>query len=105
MLSNNRIVGTLKYVTGYTGFDTVVENQSGNYLALKFDTNVEEPDSITVELVGGEKGPVTLDDDHIHVMRIKDKTIKTIKVVTTVDEQEYVENYDISRLVLTLASE
>lgn len=105
MLSNNRIVGTLKYVTGYTGFSSVSEEQSGNYLALKFDTNVEEPDSITVELVGGTKGPVTLDEDRMHVMRIKDKTIKTIKVVTTVDEQEYVENYDISRLVLTPVSE
>lgn len=50
------ITGTLKNVTGYTEFSSKPAEQSGHYLALKFD--VTPTDAVTtVELVGGTKGP------------------------------------------------
>lgn len=99
-VEGNSITGTLKYVTDYTGFnDSVVEEQSGNYLAIKVDT-VDEVDSITVELVGGTKGPVTLDEDRIHVMRIKDVESQSIKIVATKGEESCSETFDISGLTL-----
>ena len=35
-IRDNVVSGTLKYVKGYNDFSTVEEEQSGNYLALKF---------------------------------------------------------------------
>ena len=82
-VSNNEITGTLKYVTGYTGFSGNPEQQEGNYLALKF-TPVDEDDVITVELLGGTVGhPVTLDEDLNMVLRIGDPKKQKIRVVTT----------------------
>lgn len=79
-VEGTEITGTLNYVTGYTGFNSSqVEEQSGNYLALDF--NAEPfPSSLTVELVGGSKGPVTLtNEDHFCVFLVK-ATTQSIKV-------------------------
>ena len=76
------ITGTLKYVTGYTGFSSNPSEQSGNYLALKFDF-IPEDAVTTVEVVGGTKGPVTLDNDKNIVLLIKNKDSQTIKVTVT----------------------
>lgn len=82
-VDNNEITGTLKYVTGYTGFSGEPELQEGNYLALKF-TPVDEDDVITVELLGGNTGhPVTLDEDLNMVLKIGDPKKQKIRVVTT----------------------
>ena len=81
-IQGTAISGTLNYVTGYTGFNGLeVDEQSGNYLALKFDSD-PWPTSLTVELVGGTKGPVTLTEgtDDLCVFRITSNTAQSIKV-------------------------
>ena len=85
VIGESEITGTLKHVTGYTGFSSNTSEQEGNYLALKVDADSEDAVA-TVELVGGTKGPVTLDDDMNIVLLIKNKDTQSIKV--TVDDGE-----------------
>lgn len=98
-IANSAITGTLKYVTGYTGFSGDVSLQSGNYLAIKVEANA---DAITVELVGGTVGhPVTLDEDGMIVLRIADTSTQSITVVATKGNIAETHNLSISGLVLT----
>lgn len=81
VVGENAITGSLKHVTGYTGFSSKTSEQEGHYLALKFD--VTPADAVTtVELVGGTKGPVTLDADQNIVLLVKSNT-QSVKVVST----------------------
>lgn len=99
VVGEDAITGTLKYVSGYTGFSSVVSEQAGNYLALRIDT--DEPEVLTtVELVGGTKGPVVLDDDMNIVLLIKDKNSQSIKVTMETDEDSLTKTYDLSGLTL-----
>lgn len=98
-ISGNEISGTLKYVTGYTGFSSVPAEQSGNYLALKFDSEPEDAE-ITVELLGGTKGPVTLDEDRIHVLRIANKDSQSIRVIAKSGDDTITETYGLSGLIM-----
>lgn len=70
-ITDRAVIGTLKYVTGYTGFSGDVSEQSGNYLV----THAEVPDvddvTITVEIDGAAHNPVTLDSDGILIARIR----------------------------------
>ena len=98
-IANGAITGTLKYVTGYTGFSGDVSEQSGNYLAIKVEADA---DSITVELVGGTLGhPVTLDEDGMIVIRITNTTTQSITVVATKGNVSETHNLSISGLTLT----
>lgn len=91
------IGGTLKYVTGYTGYSGDPALQQGNYLALRFNATL---DSVTtVEVIGGHSGPVTLDEDMNCVVRIENKSQK-IKVVTTYGDQSVETIYDLRSLTL-----
>ena len=99
VVGEDAITGTLKYVSGYTGFSSVVSEQAGNYLALRIDT--DEPEVLTtVELVGGTKGPVVLDDDMNIVLLIKDKNSQSIKVTMETDEDSLTKTYDLNGLTL-----
>lgn len=101
-MANHKITGTLHYVTGYTGFNsTVAEEQEGNYLALKFAPTPTDAE-VTVELVGGTKGPVklTYQDDIFRVFRITDKAKQSIKVTSTYKDTQVVDTYDLSGLTL-----
>lgn len=103
VVGRNDITGTLKYVTGYTGFSNKPEEQSGNYLVIRSEVPDAEDATITVEVVGGTKGPVTLDSDGIMVARIANKQQK-IRVVASLDGYEpYTRTFVLSGL--TLASE
>lgn len=82
VVSDDAITGTLKYVDDYSsafGGDL----SSGNYIALIFDTPDVTGATITVEIVGGVSGPVTLDNDRMFVGRIADKSTQAIKVVAS----------------------
>ena len=93
------ISGSLKNVTGYTGFSGDVSEQSGHYLALKF--TADEDAVVAVELVGGTVGhPVTLDEDMNIVIRITDTDNQSIKVIVTEDGQTMTLNYSLSGLEL-----
>ena len=76
----NEISGILNYVTGYTGFSGDTDEQSGNYLALKFA--IPEGASATVQLIGGVNGPASLGTDDYCVFRIAN-TSQVIRVVVT----------------------
>lgn len=98
-VGTDAITGTLKYVTGYTGFSGDPEEQEGNYLALK--VTAIEGATITVELINGTVGhPVTLDEDGMIVIRISDKATQSVQVVATKDSKSEVFNYAINGLTL-----
>ena len=101
----DEITGTLNYITGYTGFSSNEAEQSGNFLALKMGTNLEE--SITTEeLVGGTVGqPVTLDADMNIVLRISDIATQSIQVVTDNGAYSVTKDYSLSDLICKAASE
>lgn len=99
-VANGAITGTLKYVTGYTGFSGDVSEQSGNYLALK--VTAIEGATITVELINGTVGhPVTLDEDGMIVIRIADKTTQSVEVVATKDSLSETQRFSLTGLTLT----
>lgn len=91
------IAGTLKYVTGYTGFSGDPAEQSGNYLALHIVS--DDGATITVEHVGGPLGPVTLDDDGLLVTRVINSADKLI-VRATKNGVTATRTYTLSGLVL-----
>ena len=98
-VNGDEITGTLKHVTGYTGFSSNESEQSGNYLALKIET---VPDDVvtTVELVGGTKGPVTLDEDKNIVLLIKNKDMQSVKVVSTDGNETVTKTFGLTGLTL-----
>ena len=89
----------MKHVTGYTGFSGNTSEQEGNYLALKVDADSEDAVA-TVELVGGTKGPVTLDDDMNIVLLIKNKDTQSIKVTVDNGENSTTKTYGLIGLTL-----
>ena len=98
------ITGTLKYVTGYTGFSGDPAEQEGHYLALHIDTDAEA-DSIAVQLIGGDHGSAELDSDRTIILRIKNKQEK-IKIVAKKDGYpDTVKVYDLSGITLLPAEE
>ena len=99
VIDEDSITGTLNYVTGYTGFSSLEEQQSGNYLALKVDVGEETGVTTTVEVVGGDKGPVTLDEDMNIVLLIKDSSTQDVKVTCPKGNEIKTITYDLSGLV------
>ena len=99
VVSDDEVTGTLKYVDGYVDFSSNVSEQSGNYLTLKIEAEPAEAETV-VELVGGTKGPVTLDDDMNIVLLIKNKDTQSIKVTTTHNEESVTKTYGLSGLTL-----
>ena len=89
----------MKHVTGYTGFSSNTSEQEGNYLALKVDADSEDAVA-TVELVGGTKGPVTLNDDMNIVLLIKNKDTQSIKVTVDNGENSTTKTYGLIGLTL-----
>lgn len=90
-------------MTGYTGFSGIESEQSGNFLALHIDTEVEGA-TITVELVGGVNGAVTLDSDRTIILRIKNKSQK-IKIIASKEGYDTItKTYSLSGLTLESAN-
>lgn len=84
-VTDDVVSGTLKMVTDYTGFSSIAEEQSGNYIAMYCEANPNA--TITVELVGGRSGAVTLDDDGLIVLRVTDPS-QSIRVVASANGYE-----------------
>ena len=99
VVSDDEVTGTLKYVDGYVDFSSNVSEQSGNYLALKIEAEPAEAETV-VELVGGTKGPVTLDDDMNIVLLIKNKDTQSIKVTVDNGEDSATKTYGLTGLTL-----
>lgn len=102
VVGDSEITGTLHYVTGFTNFSSVPTDQEGHFLALKFSDT--EDATTTVEIVGGTKGPVTLDSDKNWVGRIESGDT-AIKVVTTKGDVSLTQTYGITSLTLEPKSE
>ena len=101
MVNETEVTGTLHYVTDYIGFNgTEPAEQEGNYLALKVDPKPIDGATIIVELVGGKKGPVTLDGDRMIVIRIENKDTQTIKVAARNSKNEIAKTYSLAKLTL-----
>lgn len=99
-IEDDAITGTLKYVTGYTGFSGDVSEQSGNYIALHIDTEIPA-DSITVELTNGTVGhPIALDEDRTIIIRISDTDTQTIEIVAKAGTATITKEYDLTGLTL-----
>lgn len=100
VIDGTEISGTLHYVENYTDFSSLPDQQSGNYLALK----VVAPDSekTTVEVLGGTKGPVTLDEDMNIVLLIADEESQSVKVTTTKGDESNSVTYGLSGLTLEI---
>ena len=94
------ITGTLKYVSDYTDFSSDVSLQSGNYLALKVVTDPVADVITTVELVGGQSGPITLDSDMNIVLRVTSNSTQSIKVVSTKAGVSTTKTYTLTGLTL-----
>lgn len=97
------IDGTLKYVDDYSsafGGDL----SSGNYLALHMTTPGIDGATITVEIINGTSGPVTLDPDGLWIGRIADKSTQTVKVVASKEGYDSVTlNFRLNALTLNQA--
>ena len=105
-VSDTEITGTLHYVTGYTGFHgSDPTEQEGNFLALKVDASSIEDVATVVELVGGTKGPVTLDADMNIVLHIQNKNTETVKVSRKKDALSEDKVYTLTNLTLEPKSE
>ena len=66
---------------------------------MKVET--DSPDAVvTVEIVGGSKGPVTLDEDMNIVCLIKDKNSQSIKVTVEDGEDTTSKTYGLTGLTL-----
>lgn len=95
-ITNGVARGTLAYVTGYTGFSGNVEEQSGNYIALKV-TGAPEDAVVTYQKVGGSAEPVTLDADRNIVIRVVDHNA-VLRFTVSKDGHDTVRDVDVSHL-------
>lgn len=98
------ITGTLKYVTGYTGYSQSPELQSGNFLALTLaDNDFSEYTSVKVGLDPSEgSGLVEIrnDPDHNVVARIADATTQKFVIVASNYFGSVTQEYDLSDLTI-----
>lgn len=97
-VGDSAITGTLHSVSGYTGFSGNVDQQSGHYLALH--VTCEDAEAITVELVGGTSGPVTLDEDGIIILLVANSTTQSVRVVATKGTYSRTLNYSLTGVTL-----
>ena len=97
-IEGTAITGTLKYVTGYTGFSGDESEQSGNYLALHFDA----PEAATIKVKLNIEA--TLDTDRICIFRVADKDEQVIEATLTMPDGQTVHKvYDLSGLTCETA--
>ena len=100
---SQQILGTLRYVTGYTGFSGDPAKQEGNFLALDLAATPDGTAVIKAEVIGGdsEGNPVTVDDG-ILVTRIANKSQK-IKITATNGDNVIERVYGLGSLKLKTA--
>ena len=91
VVGKDSITGTLKYVTGYTGFSSKTDEQQGNYLAIHAAVPGMADAKITVTVTK----PSVLDEDGLIVLLIKN----TSQTVTVKAEKE---GYDTVTKTFTL---
>ena len=100
---SQQITGTLRYVTGYTGFSGDPAKQEGNFLALDLAATPDGTAVIKAEVIGGdsEGNPVTVDDG-ILVTRVANRQQK-IKITATNGDNVIERVYGLGSLKLKTA--
>lgn len=84
-VANGAITGTLKYVTGYTGFSSKAKEQKGNFIALKItNSSADEIYAGIAPSVSG-KELVKLDPDGMIVIQVNDHENQEIRVEVVKD--------------------
>lgn len=93
-IKEGNIVGTLAKVEGYTGFSSVVEEQSGYYIALNVDK--WQGSSLRLDRTTGKGKPVPFKDDGNLVVRLggDQETVNTAKQLVIIIDGEEIK-YDI----------
>lgn len=97
-VGNDAITGTLKYVTGYTGFSGNPDLQKGNFIALK--VTAETGTTVQMKLENGESDWVTLDSDMNIVMRIADKDTQRVLVKASKDGVTVTDSFGLSGMTV-----
>lgn len=75
VVRDGRIFGHLKYVTEYTGFSGDPAEQQGYYVVLH--ATVPGQTGVTIK-AQSTQGPVTLDEDGILILFVRDKDVQTV---------------------------
>lgn len=96
-IDGTSITGTLKYIADYSSAFSGDE-ASGNYIALHFGVDVEGA-TLKAQVIGGDHGAVTLDEDGICIFRIKNNA-QSIKITASKDGEEYSKIYDLTGITL-----
>lgn len=97
VIGTDKITGTSKYVTGYTGWSGKKAEQKGNYLAVHFSCgNLVIGTSVTINVNG-----VDLDPDGLFVMRFRDESRKPKIVCKAIKDgyATFTKVYDCSEIV------
>lgn len=80
IMADGTVTGTIKYVTGYTGFDSVhKELQSGYYFPVHLG-DAYKGKSVTVQSIGKDKGQPKSGSDQDWVIRLSDKADRVLKI-------------------------
>ena len=98
LVTDESISGTLHYVSDYTGFSGSPELQSGNYLALRFNSNA---DTVEIRLNPSslpDADYVALDSEMNAVLRITDPETQVLHVRLTTGGEQEIKTYSLSGL-------
>lgn len=101
MITDDAITGTLKYVTGYTGFSSKAEEQAGNYLAVAVSSVPGA--EIKAKLDGDGKHFKTVTDGFL-VVRLADTTLP-LKLTATYGGKTVTRTLSLAGLTLEPAPE
>lgn len=96
VVANNAFAGKVKYVTGFTGYSGDPAEQSGYFLATEIEA--DSGAVVTVELIGGTTGKVTLDSDMELVTRLTEGAT-ALEFTSTVSGTTIIKRFDISKLI------
>lgn len=98
VIGERTITGTLKYVTGYTGFSGDTAEQEGNFICLHAD--VDNVTGVTIDAKLRRTFPVDPSDGLI-VIRMDPKGAKTIQFIAHKEGYaDVIREYDLSGLTL-----
>lgn len=98
-VKGHSIYGTLKAVTGYTGFSGLEEEQSGHYLVIHASVPDETGVTISVRKSSDETSK-NLDADGILIFRVKNKATKLVFTASKSGQNSFTKELDLSNLVL-----
>ena len=106
--NNNVVTGTLEYVTGYTGFSSDTELQSGHYVALKWNDPAAGVTSLKVGIVPSSIGrePVECidDTDRNGVFRVTDPTTQKVVIIQSDGTHTHRQELSLRNLVLNAST-